>query len=40
MTVEAECQYNKKRSDLAVTSLFCVDTWTRTKDPHHVKVIL
>lgn len=20
--------------------LFCVDTWIRTKDPHHVKVIL
>ena len=19
---------------------FCVDTWIRTKDPHHVKVIL
>ena len=21
-------------------SLVCVDTWIRTKDPHHVKVIL
>ena len=21
-------------------NFLCVDTWTRTKDPHHVKVIL
>ena len=30
----------KKRSGNHLVAAFCVDTWIRTKDPHHVKVIL
>ena len=36
-------KHKKNRQMINIQSLgdfFSVDTWTRTKDPHHVKVIL
>lgn len=35
--------YNNDKAKLLITIAWlyrCVDTWIRTKDPHHVKVIL
>ena len=39
---EIEYKKNPKRLTAQLLGIFfcCVDTWTRTKDPHHVKVIL